>query len=252
MCIRDSLCPPETLGARPQAGVFEVALTCVSGGALEIYIEPHLPQPDLVIFGHLAVAEALTRIGSSLGYRVTVLGAEVTGEQFPAAYAVRDTLQRDEIPQSGALAIVVASHGNYDEEALEAALGTPAEYIALVTSKTRAASVMDNLRAGGFKETDLARIKYPAGLDIGAVTPDEIALSILAEVVQFRRGQLHSERVRPEPDSAPHEAIDPVCGMTVAIAHGHHLLEYNGQRYYFCAAGCKRSFEKDPKAYLKH
>jgi xanthine dehydrogenase accessory factor len=161
--------------------------------------------------------------------------------------------------------VVVATHGNYDEDGLEAALKTDAPYVALVASRTRAGAVTEYLRESGMPEERLARLKFPAGLDIGAVTPEEIALSILAEIVQVRR-QAHKypERTRQAsrlrsghapaiplpPVSQPAEALDLVCGMTVEIATARYVSQHAGQTYYFCSAGCKRSFEKEPAKYL--
>jgi xanthine dehydrogenase accessory factor len=162
--------------------------------------------------------------------------------------------------------IVVASHGNYDEEALSWALATNATYVALVASPTRAKAVVEYLRETGVSEANLARLKFPAGLDIGAQTPEEIALSILAETVQLRRrgavaapaqaAHTHAhedgghEAIEQADAPAATEALDPVCGMTVEIASARYKSEYQGQTYYFCAAGCQRKFEKEPAKYL--
>jgi xanthine dehydrogenase accessory factor len=246
------LTPPEKLGRASQEGVVEVALTCISGGTLEVYIEPHLPQPHLVVIGHLPIAEALVTLGKGLGYRATVLGLDATPQRFPQADLVLDHLDFAQVKlgkggrQSAPTYVVVATHGNYDEEALEWALNTEAAYVALVASRTRAEAVLQFLREDGLTEERLARLKYPAGLDIGATTPEEIALSILAEIVQRRPRASTIEEARP----APAEAIDPVCGMAVEIATARYVAAHAGQTYYFCSAGCKRSFEKEPSQYL--
>jgi len=249
------LCPPEKLGTAPQEGVVEVALTCVSGGTLEVYIEPHLPKPHLVAVGHLPIAETLARLGKDLGYEVTVMGLDITPDRFPQADQVLDRLDFSRIRLTPHTYIVVATHGNYDEEALEGALKTDATYVALVASKKRAEAVMQYLRETGLPEERLARLKYPAGLDLGAVTPEEIALSILAEIVQLRR-RVPTAPQTPTPTLTltqtltPIEATDPVCGMTVEIATARYMTQHAGQVYYFCSAGCKRSFEKEPEKYL--
>ncbi len=246
------LCPPEKLG-RASDGVTEIALTCISGGTLEIYIEPHLPKPQLVIVGHLPVAEALARLGKGMGYAVTVMGMDATPDHFPEAEAVQDHIDFSQVKTMPQTYIVVASHGNYDEEALMAALKTDASYIALVASKKRAESVIQYLRDSGIPEDRLTRLKYPAGLDIGAVTPEEIAVSILAEIVQVGRQFPITNYQLPMTTSAPVEVLeakDPVCGMMVEIAGARYTAEHGGQIYYFCCAGCKRSFEKEPEKYL--
>jgi xanthine dehydrogenase accessory factor len=249
------LCPPEKLGTAPQEGVIEVALTCASGGTLEIYIEPHLPRPHLVAVGHLPVALALARLGSGLGYEVSVIGPGVTPDRVSGVAQVFDNLDFSQFKITPQTYIVVATHGNYDEEGLEWALMSDAPYVALVASRKRAEGVVQHLRETGMPPDRLARLKYPAGLDIGAVTPEEIALSVLAEIVQFRRqkyGQEHEHGVEREPAIAldeQTEALDLVCGMTVQIATARHMSIHAGQTYYFCAAGCKRSFDRDPDKY---
>jgi xanthine dehydrogenase accessory factor len=255
------MCPPEKLGIAPLEGVIEVALTCASGGTLEVYIEPHLPRPQLVAVGHLPVALALAQLGSSLGYDVTVLGPDVTPDRFSGVARVHvfESLDFSHVKVTPQTYIVVASHGNYDEEGLVGALMSDAPYVALVASPRRAESVVEYLRETGMPADRLARLKYPAGLDIGAVTPEEIALSILAEIIQVRRqSSRHTQEsaptVEPQPTAEEHaqtEAIDPVCGMTVEIATARHQSEYGGQTYYFCAPGCKRSFEKNPSNYVE-
>jgi xanthine dehydrogenase accessory factor len=255
------LCPPEKMGQLPQEGVIETVMMCASGGTLEVYIEPHVPQPQLIVIGHLPVAEALASLSSALGYEVIVMGWDAAPERFPTADRVFDHLDFSQIrsapdgyvPHSF---VVVASHGNYDEAALAGALKTNAPYIALVASKKRSAAVLEYLREAGLSEEQLARIKYPAGLDIGAATPSEIALSILAEIVQLRRQHAlpvatpQSPLTSDQSSTEPTEAIDLVCHMTVDIATAHYMTDYAGQTYYFCSAGCQRAFEKNPDRYL--
>jgi xanthine dehydrogenase accessory factor len=274
------LANPAGMGRAEAPGVLERPMTCISGGTLDIYLEPHLAQPLLVAISHLPIAEALAAFGKGLGYAVTVAGLDVTPERFPQADRVVDGLAFAQIPLRPQTYIVAASHGNYDEEALTWALSTSAQYVALVASPKRARAVVETLRELGIAEERLARLKFPAGLDLGAVTPEEIALSILAETVQLRRrgpahpvdeaaaktvaaakteatataeAQLAAQRHGPGagPLIAPSvEAIDPVCGMTVEIAGARYASQYQGQTYYFCAASCKRSFEKDPQKYV--
>ena len=242
------LCPPEKLGAAPQEGVVEVALTCVSGGTLEVYIEPHLPRPHLVVVGHLPIAEALSRLGSALDYEVTVMGLDVTPDRFPGADRVLDRLDFSSLKLNPQAYVVVATHGNYDEDALEGALRSDAAYVALVASRARGEAIQHVLRESGLSDGALARLKVPAGLDLGAVTPEEIALSILAEIVQLRRHpSVNSPDPRFPPVVQPLEATDPVCGMLVDIATARYTSHHGGQVYYFCSAGCQRSFEKQPE-----
>jgi len=268
------LSPQEMLRSIPQEGLVEVPLTCASGGTLEIYVEPCLPRPHLLAVGHLPIVAALVELGVDLGFEVTVIGQGATADDFPRAGRVLsldfEELQAHITPRA---CVVVASHGNYDEPALEAALKRepPAAYVALVASPRRAAAVKDYLRESGLSEAQLARLKCPAGLDIGAVTPEEIALSILAEIVQLRRtGVLAHPKPypaltgAPKPTEAsatapafvgeralrPGETICPTCGMIVEIATAIHTSDYGGQTYVFCCPQCKRRFEKDPEKML--
>ena len=207
--------------------------TCASGGSLDIYLEPHLPKPHLVVVGHLPVAEALVALAAPLGFRVTVMSPEASRDQFGSADEFLDRVDFSGLPR-GERFVVVASHGNYDEEGIRAALqesGT--DYVALVSSRKRAEAMLSSL---GLSEEKRRRLKFPAGLDIGAVTAEEIALSILAEMVQMRRARA------PVVVAEPTFAKDPICGMTVDVATARHVLEKDGVRHYFCCAGCKEKF----------
>jgi xanthine dehydrogenase accessory factor len=218
---------------KPSVVALSSSETCASGGSLEIYLEPHLPTPNLVVAGHLPVAEALAALAKPLGFRVVAMTPEGTREQFPDADDFVSTIDFAAVPK-GDCYVVISSHGNYDEEALRAALdGTESGYIALVSSRKRAEAMLSSI---GLTPEERGRLKFPAGLDIGAVTPEEIALSILAEMVQLRRSR------KKEVAEEPAVAKDPVCGMTVEIATARHVLEKNGVTYYFCCAGCKDRF----------
>jgi xanthine dehydrogenase accessory factor len=218
------------------AGMVEYPMTCHSGGTLEIYVEPYLARPLLVLVGHGPVLEALAALARVTEYAVQTLTAEAAAAALGAPAAARRA------------AVVVATHGDADEDALERILGTEAGHVSLVASRRRAAVIALRLQARGVPLERLARLKAPAGLDIGALGPDEIAISILAEIIQHRRS------VKPEPplESAPTatEAIDPVCGMTVDVTSAGHRSEASGRLVYFCCGGCKTAFDRDPAAYL--
>jgi xanthine dehydrogenase accessory factor len=249
------------MGTAPQEGVIEIALTCISGGTLEIYIEPQLAQPHLVVIGHLATAEALVSLGKDLGWRISLMGLDVSRERFPSADQVVNELDFQQIKISQNTNVVVASHGNYDEDMLVAALQSQAPYVALIASKKRASAILQYLNEANLTREQITRLKYPAGLDFGAVTPEEIALSILAEIIQRRRrSPISNSLISDSPVSSLElpmaqdsvlEALDPVCGMTVEIATARFTSEYAGTTYYFCASGCKRSFDKEPQKYIQ-
>jgi xanthine dehydrogenase accessory factor len=244
--IRLSANPP----SEARAGLIDLPMTCFSGGTLEIYIEPQLPAPRLMIIGSLPVAQALARLGQAMHYHVIAVDPDTGGAGMPQADEIITDLKQVADKITPLTYIVVASHGHYDELALEQALRSKAAYVALVASKTRSAAVLEYLRGQGLTEPELARLKYPAGLDIQALRGDEIALSIMAEIVQRRRNAEPldvSALLAPPP---PTEVIDPVCGMTVQTTEAKHKTEYQGQTYYFCCVGCQESFDKEPEKYL--
>jgi xanthine dehydrogenase accessory factor len=217
-------------GARlgPREGVREQAMSCHSGGTLEIYVEPVLPRPQLVLIGGGPVIETLARLGGAAGFDV----GRVDGEEGLAGLA----------PGPDAC-VVVATHGRFDEAALDHVLRRETRYASLVASPRRAAAVGEALLARGLPAGQLGRLKAPAGLDLGAVTPEEIAVSILAEIVQVRR------QAAPAPVAPPASTEDPVCGMAVAVAGARHTSEVAGRAFHFCCAGCKTTFDRDPSRY---
>jgi xanthine dehydrogenase accessory factor len=166
----------------------------------------------------------------------------------PAGIPTHGSLDLGALGIDGNAAVVVATQGHYDEEALEAALTTDAAYIGLVASRKRAESVFGLLRERGVADAALSRVRAPAGLDLGSVTNEEIAVAVLAELVSLRAAGTF--RPSAHRTAAPVEAIDPVCGMTVDVATTHHRYSLGGVTYYFCAAGCQREFEKNPTAFL--
>ena len=219
-------------------GIEHYPMTCHSGGTLEIYVEPFLPKALLVLVGHGPVIETLATLAESAGYEVAALpGDAVAGALRGLAVG----------PDS---AVVVATHGDLDEDALNRVLATPAGYVSLVASRKRAAGIVATLHERGVPREQLDRLKAPAGLDIGAITPEEIAVSILAEIIHARRGRKteHVEAGGAEP-AAVAEARDPVCGMTVEIATARHQSDWAGRSVYFCCLRCKDAFDADPSRY---
>lgn len=225
-------------------GVRVFPMTCASGGALDIYMEPHLPRPQLLLIGDSPIVAALQQLAPTLEFTVSQV------DEIAVRQAVIDERTF----------IVVATHGQYDESVLVDALASSATYIGMVSSPRRAATCRDYLRASGLAEEQIARLKAPAGLDIGAYTPEEIAVSILAELVQLRRRPARSatsdeiaasgEAEDASSELQTGEAIDPVCGMTVEIASARHTATHAGSVFYFCCPACKREFEREPERFL--
>jgi xanthine dehydrogenase accessory factor len=223
-------------------GVVTVPIACQSEGALEVYVEPVLPSPHIVVIGRSPAAETLAALALQLGWRSRVYDADASPG---GAHGVDRML--DEAAVGPTSMVVVATQGHYDEDALRAALATPAAYIGLVASRKRGASVLGYLRDRGGSEEDLARVRAPAGLDLGKVEPKEIAVAILAELVQLRaEGTFPVETEEP---TFRHEEIDPVCGMTVDVADARFRTTHDGRTYYFCSAGCMATFDANPVAY---
>jgi xanthine dehydrogenase accessory factor len=234
-------------------GVREYTMTCHSGGTLEIYVEPVLPLPALVLVGSGPVVETLARLGQAARFAVTLVDPEAGLGSGPALDGVRRVTHLADPDLAPRVAVVVATHGRFDEDALERALRSPAGYVSLVASPRRAAVVMEALKGRRVPPDRLARLKAPAGLDLGAVTPEEIAVSILAEIVARRRQSPaggHAPLASPLPMVASRvEARDPVCGMSVDVATARHRTETGAGGVYFCCAGCQQAFERDPVRY---
>jgi xanthine dehydrogenase accessory factor len=247
-------------------GVVELVMTCHSGGTLEIYVEPHVPAPSLWVVGTTPIAGALVRLGAAAGWQVTLFDPIAEREAFPAAHAVLGERDLVLLEAGTPPFIVVATQGVWDEEAVGFALRRDCAYVGLVASPTRAAVVREWLREETMLgEERIAALRAPAGLDLGAETADEIALSILAELVQVRRGRAPfvaapgpatvagSAGEAPGTGAAVDEIVllDPVCGMTVDRASARHLAEHEGLVYAFCSIGCRTRFIREPAAFLE-
>lgn len=225
-----SLSPEPAREVRP--GVVALPMRCHSGGTVDIYLEPVLPAPRLLLFGESPVARALAQLGSAMGYRVEAAhpGVEPAGA-------------------GDGLFAVVATMGESDEDAIVAALAAHPAYLGVVASRKRFAQLRETLLARGVSADALDRIRSPAGLDLGARLPEEVALSILAEIVQLRRARSEARVSGPAPTTAA-EQVDPVCGMTVAVATARHRAEHAGSTFYFCNARCRERFLADPARFL--
>jgi xanthine dehydrogenase accessory factor len=209
----------------PRPGSLTVHNPCLSGGTLEIFLEPVIPAPLVVVVGDTPIARALLDLVGPLGHA----GVPYTGS-LPA----------------DAAAVVVASHGRDEESVLADALRGNVPYVGLVASRKRGEAVLASL---DLCSSMTSRVNTPAGLDIGARTPEEVALSILAEIISTRPRQSG----RPVSESAPstaETAIDPVCAMSLVMVEASLHLDHESQRYWFCGSGCLRAFAADPSAYL--
>jgi xanthine dehydrogenase accessory factor len=235
--------------ASAEEGIVDYTMTCHSGGTLDIYIEPVLPKPHVLILGRSPVAQTLAKLAKTIGYAVSVAAPGAENEAFPDADLVHANLDLGQLKIAPQTFIVASTQGDGDEEALEAALKTGAGYVAFVASKVKAGKVLDYLKKHGIAAERLAQLRAPAGLDIHASSPEEIAVSILAEIIQARKAI--AAATKPEATLAvlKQEARDPICGMAVEVTAARCKSEFRGDSYYFCCAGCKQTFDKHPDKY---
>jgi len=237
---------PDELDRRSQHGMVTVPMACESEGAMEVYLEPVLPRPQVVVIGRSPAVFTLTSLAVTLGWDVVVVDDGGVPGNHPHPERVRTTLELSALGIGGSTAVVVATQGHYDDLALEAALETDAGYIGLVASTKRAAATVELLRARGTAEDQLYRIVAPAGLDLGRVENAEIGVAVLADLVARRAaGRLVSSAVAPPLQGA----TDPVCGMTVVGDRPRYSGRYDGNDVHFCSPQCKAAFEADPGAY---
>jgi xanthine dehydrogenase accessory factor len=180
------------------------------------------------------MAHTLADLARAVGWQVSL----VAGGDFSAGDAGERSL------------VVVATQGHGDEEAMEQAVAARPAYLGLVGSRKRGAAVLGYLTDKGVPADQLDRVRVPAGLDLGHTSHREIAVAILAELVQLRAaGGLAAAAPEGQPGLAGF--TDPVCGMTVTAGPASRPFTHEGVTYYFCSAGCRSAFEKDPAAYLK-
>jgi xanthine dehydrogenase accessory factor len=212
-----------------EQGAVSVSNPCVSGGSIEIFLEPQVPAPRVLIVGNTPIAQSLMVLGADVGMAM---------EQVADAVIA---------PGADDAALIVASHGWEEEPALEAALRARVPYVALVASRTRGAEVLASLNVD---DEQRSRVHSPAGIDMGARTPAEIALSILAQLIAERAAaSADNGDTAGQTASAVATAIDPVCGMSVVVAESSLQVEYNGSTVYFCSSGCRTAFLADQERY---
>ena len=238
---------PEVKQTR-KPGELTVATTCPSGGALDIFIEPRLPKPLLLVFGDSPAARTLVQMGSLAGFRTCAVHPGARLEDFPGADLVLGSLDLAQANPGLDSWAIVATMGHYDEDALEAALAHPGVDVGLVASARRSDAVRNGLSARGLDEKMLSRIRARAGKLRGG-SQEEIALLPLAEVVMARRKRGPADTSAQVP--AVVFATDPVCGMTVDPLTAMHTAVHGDKTYWFCSAGCEAEFVKEPERYLR-
>lgn len=263
-------------GGEVEPGIIDFGMTCHSGGTLDIFIDPVIARPALLIIGASPVAQTLGVLADHAGLAVHAAFPGADSDMFPQATQIIDGLDLAALRCGVPPLVVVATQGKRDEAGLEAALQTGSPHVAFVASARKADKLRAYLKERGHDPAQVDRILSPAGIEIGAVTPEEIAVSVLAGLIQARRAgvaQPAAAAIAPpgsccggsaeppvetlaEPaagccgDAAPTTAADPVCGMTVQVATAEFVSSFQGQRYYFCCAGCQHAFDQEPHRYL--
>ncbi|WP_020204311.1 XdhC family protein [Cupriavidus sp. WS] len=255
--------------AAAEAGIEMHAMPCASNGTLELFIQPTLPPPVALVLGATPTALEACVLAQRMGFAVVA----AAGMTVPlAALGLRQVVAGYDPAALAALAprlVLVATQGDGDEDALEAALRGPAAAVLLVASQRKAQTLREAMQRRGIAPQRLAALHAPAGPHIHARTPQEIALGAVAGLVALRRqmeeeqaaqapaqsgealpAMLPCESMAPAPAATAARYVNPVCGMAVDIASARHVVEHGGQRVYFCCDGCKVEFERDPDKYL--
>jgi len=232
-----------------EEGIVAYNMTCHSGGTLDVYIEPVLPKPHILIMGRSPVGQTLARLAKVIHYTVSVAAPDATQENYPDLDRVQPDFNLTEMRIGTQHFVVVSTQGEHDEDALECALRSDACYVAFVASKVKAAKVLHTLEERGISAERLRQVRAPAGMNIGAGSPEEIAVSILAEIVLVSRTRVAHSGITAEWPAKEQLLKDPVCGMTVN-PNAKHSSAHSGRSFYFCCAGCKQIFDKQPDKYV--
>ncbi|MFI5134671.1 MAG: XdhC family protein, partial [Chitinophagales bacterium] len=236
--------------------VMEYKMTCMSEGSVEVFIEPNLPPPHLIVIGKTAIAKALVKMAKAANYRVTAVANDVTPSTFEKVDELITQLSLQNVKISASSSVVVVTQGEQDEKALEEALKQKCAYIGFVASRKKKASVFEYLSHQGIGNNLLDQVKCPAGLNINAKKPEEVAISILAEIIQVQSQAPVANEISPleELKSEGVQAkfyINPVCGIPIDMNNPKHIVEYKGEKVYFCCDGCKIKFDAEPEKYMK-
>ena len=262
-------------------GIINFGMSCHSGGTLDIFIEPILAKPALAIVGISPVAQSLAVLAHHVGFAVQAVGTGADADMFPHAEQVVEGVDISQLQCGVPAYVVVATQGKRDEARLEAALRLGAPYVAFVASARKADKVREHLLERGHAPAEVEAIVAPAGVEIDAVTPEEIAVSVLADLIRARRQRTASpspagsdsdsgsccagtatdttETASPKTEpslsccasqNATGSQVDPVCGMPVSMTGDPITHQYRGETYYFCCVGCEHVFTIDPEKFL--
>jgi xanthine dehydrogenase accessory factor len=225
---------PEQFGGSIPDGMVAVAISCQSEGAMQVYIEPVIPTPNVTIVGRSPMVHTLAELTRALGWRADVCdGPDLSAADLDARSVV-----------------IIATQGHGDEDAVERAVSAFPAFVGLVASRRRGEAVLGYLADRGVPGNLLERVHAPVGLDLGHTTHREIAVAILAQLVQLRAaGELAPSSDMAATAPAVADTRDPVCGMTVRADASSHPVEHDGVTYHFCCVGCRDTFVREPHAY---
>jgi xanthine dehydrogenase accessory factor len=206
--------------------VEQYAMSCASNGSIEVFIQPYTVHSGLCVLGDTPAADEARFLAGRLRIRLTDAPAD-------------------------APVVLVATQGQGDEDALEAALRSPARQVLMIASRRKAEKLRDEMRSRGLDESRLARLQAPAGPSVGAKTPGEIAMVAIVGVLAVLRGRGEQAGTsdQAQPGAVPATFVNPVCGVAVSVAKPKHVEMYAGVSYYFCCDGCRTTFLRDPARY---
>ena len=235
----------------PNASVKILAMKCESGGTLEVHIEPVLPKTKMLVFGTSEVALSLVKLATELDYDIAFYAPDIGSADLPEGVSIFDNF--DDVPRLDSnlpSVAIVATQGNGDARALQGAIASEARYITMVTSSRKAAKLFGSLEKRGVSSAALEKIKVPAGLDIKAETPAEIAVSVLAEIIQqSRTGEMSNTTKMTKPATDSEKVKDPICEMIIDPKTAAGTSDYRGTTYHFCSLHCLETFEQEPEKF---
>ncbi|MDP7046293.1 MAG: XdhC family protein [SAR324 cluster bacterium] len=226
-------------------------MTCHSGGTMELFIEPITPNPQLIIVGKSNIARALSKLAIATNLRVHVLSNDVHKGMFPGVNNIHDRVDFSKINIDKNTFIVVSTQGEDDEESIRKALETNCNYVGFISSLRKSVKIKEYLEQTELSANRINELKIPVGMDINAKLPEEIAISILAEIVQLFRDPNRKEDQESDTAINDDTYINPVCRVAVSKKDAKHVLEYGAHTVYFCCDGCKVSFDTEPEKYIE-
>lgn len=253
-------------GMSSSSNIKNYVMSCQSGGTVEVIIEPVFPLPELIVVGKSNIARKLAAIASAADFKVTAMAKDADKYMFPLASRIKESVNFDGIKNFNNTYVVIATQGEDDEENVEKALATAAKYVGYVCSRKKSELIKQYLLSKNISHDRINSLKSPVGFDINAKLAGEVAISILAEIVedfrlektevssccgtekQQKTASVETEHVN---DKFTEEYyINPVCGVPVSKKSPKHIIDYQGEKVYFCCDGCKVSFEKNPSQYI--